>query len=85
MHALRVPMDAVAVAGCRRTTGGPVIAAYGQQPLFAGRVMLSQDRGGDGEVPIRVQQVTGVDEAVCVVTDIDLPEAGVDARSWHLL
>ena len=84
LHTRQMFLNAAAVAGCRCATGGAVIAADGEQPVIAGPVVFAQDRGGDREIPVRVQQFAGVIETVRLVADIDLPQTNVDARRRHL-
>ena len=72
-------MDAAAVTGGGRPARGAVVAADGDQPVLARRVLLLQDFRGDGEVAVWVEQLAGMRVAVRVVAEVDLAEAGVDA------
>lgn len=71
--------DAVAVARGRRAAGGAVVTADGEQPVVARGVLLAQDFGGDGEVAVGIEQLTGLCIALRVIAEIDLAETGVDA------
>ena len=46
-------------------------------------VVLAQDGGGEREIPVWVQQLAGVIEAVCLVAGVDLPQPDIDARGRH--
>ena len=72
-------MHTAPVARRGRPTGGPVVAADGEQPVLARRVLFAQDFRSDGKVAVGVQQLAGLRVAMRVVAEIDLAQAGVDA------
>ena len=72
-------VDVAAVASGRLTTGRPMIATDGDEPVFTRFVLLLQDLGSDGEIAIRVEQVARVVVAMLLVAKIDLAKSGVNA------
>ena len=83
MQPRQVLMHTAAVTGGRCTAGRTVIATDGGEPVFARPLLLVQDRGGEGEILVRVQQIAGVLDAVCVIAGIDLAQANIDAPGRH--
>lgn len=82
-HTRQVLTDAAPVARGGGAASRAVIAANREQPVFARRMLFTQDFGRDREVAIWIEQIAGVAVAMLLVTQVDLSQPRVDAGWRH--
>ncbi|MNH19323.1 hypothetical protein D3C79_790530 [compost metagenome] len=71
--------ELTAIVRRRRTTGRPVIAAGGDNPVTGVGIVRAQQLGGDGEIGARVEGIAGAMVAVRVITQIGLSQPDINA------
>jgi len=78
-------VDAAPVTLRGLATGRAVIAANRVKPTLTRFVLFAQYSGGDRQVLIWVEELTGVSHPMDVVSDIDLPQTYVDTAIWRCI
>ncbi|AKK01068.1 hypothetical protein VM99_24505 [Pseudomonas chlororaphis] len=67
-----------AIASSRRASRWAVVASGSQYPITGGGVMFTQQRGGHGEISVRIEGFAGAGKALPVITQVGLSESNID-------